>query len=173
MAWGSELFKRRRKTGTSVILAVVIAAVPVVPVAGFVLINEFGRRECPLHQKKIAAELYNLISARVTANASPDGPGVCDGDDPAPQVVAAFDGPITEADVVAAYRRHAAEVGWREGMALGTSWLCFDGALTDGTPFKVEVWSDKPETGGTIPQYFVTGSYPNEPTSVTARCGNQ
>jgi len=140
-------------------------------VVGFVLINEFGRRDCPPAQKKAAADLYAVISAQVTSAAAPGGPGVCDGDDPYPQVVAAFDGPISETAVVAAYRRHAAEAGWREGLDVGAAWLCFDGALADGTRFMVEVSSDKPETAGTVPQFFVTGFYSGGPMSVTAHCG--
>jgi len=171
MTWGTVPFRRRRRTGISGILAAVVGLVSVVPVVGFVLINEFGRRDCPPAQKKAAADLYAVISAQVTSAAAPGGPGVCDGDDPYPQVVAAFDGPISETAVVAAYRRHAAEAGWREGLDVGAAWLCFDGALADGTRFMVEVSSDKPETAGTVPQFFVTGFYSGGPMSVTAHCG--
>ncbi|NUP53876.1 MAG: hypothetical protein HOW97_42135 [Catenulispora sp.] len=136
------------------------------------LINEFGRRECPPAQKQTATDLYNLISAHVISTAVSHGPGICDGDDPNPQVVAAFDGPITETNLMTAYRQHAAEVGWREGSAAGTLPLCFDGALTDGTPFKVEVWSDKQVAAGTIPEFFVTGFYSGGPMGATARCGD-
>lgn len=171
MIWGMVRFRRRRRTGISGILAAVVGLVSVVPVVGFVLINEFGRRDCPPAQKKAAADLYTVISAPVTSTATPGGPGVCDGDDPDPQVVAAFDGPVTETAVIAAYRRHAAEVGWREGLNVGATWLCFDGALADGTRFMVEVSSDKPATAGTVQQFFVTGFYSGGPMHVMAHCG--
>jgi hypothetical protein len=154
-----------------VVLAAVIVVGGVGPIAGYVWINEFGRRACPPAQKQTAADLYNLISAHVTSTAVSSGPGICDGDDPNPQVVAAFDGPITETNLMAAYRQHAAEVGWREGSTVGTLPLCFDGALTDGTPFKVGVWSDEQVTAGTIPRFFVTGFYSGGPMGAIAGCG--
>ncbi|WP_344663438.1 hypothetical protein [Catenulispora yoronensis] len=137
---------------------------------GFVLINEFGRRDCPPAQKQTAADLYNVISATVVSPTVSHSPTFCDGDDPNPQVVAAFNGPSSAPDVVAAYRRHAAEVGWREGMAIGSLWLCFDGALADGTRIEVQVSPNTEANDGTAPAFFVTGFYSGGPMNVAAYC---
>ena len=133
-----------------------LAVLFVGPVVGFVWINANAPANCSPAQQRAATDLYNLISAPVTSKAL-HGPGTCNfGEQNPAHQDAEFAGPVTETALLAAYRQHASEVGWRESAA-GSALLSFDAALADGTPVTIDVQTYEKVVGGVIASFSVSG----------------
>ncbi|MEY9894211.1 hypothetical protein ABIA31_007895 [Catenulispora sp. MAP5-51] len=142
------------------VLAAVLAVLFAGPVVGFVWINATAGAKCSPAQAQAATDLYNLVSAPVTSKTTDSGPGTCEFGEANPgEQEAQFDGPITETALLAAYRQHASEVGWRERAEVaGSHFLSFDAALADGMPVTIDVWTDEKVVGGVIPSFTVQGN---------------